>query len=128
MFKTMTGVLNTKSNPTPEEIKEISSFIFAKWLAGSPQTLQTANLINQYPDIPIETQYELVKRLHSGKVKYIKYIKSTNPKITKEDEYIARELRINVNKVSEYKEFMSEEEINRIIETYKDLESKGVQF
>lgn len=123
----MTGVLNKNSNPSEEEINQIPPYIFAKWLSGSPQTISTANLLNLYTDIPINTQYDLVHHMYAGKTRYIKYIKSPKNDI-KDHEYIARELRIALDDVPEYLKFMSQEQYNEIIKKYKELEEQGIQI
>ena len=119
MFKTMTGVLDSKKNPTDDEIKKISSFIFCRWLSGNPYTIIAANQINYYYDIPIENQYNMIKSAFAGKVKYIPYPKAEKEENIKAIEYLVEYFKISFEKAREYLELISKEELNSIIEMYE---------
>jgi len=124
MFKTMTGVLDLKKNPTPEEIKKIPSFIFCRWLSGNPAAIQAANMINLYYDIPIENQYQMIKSAFGGKIKYIPYPKSESNKELKQTEYVAQHFKINLEKAKEYIELINEDELKEIVDMYTTAELK----
>lgn len=124
MFKTITSSLDLKKNPTLEEIQKISSFVFCRWLSGSPHTISAANAINVYTDIPIENQYKMIKSAFAGKIKYIPYPKSITEDKLKKIKYIAEHFNINEDKANEYLEYMSVDEINKIITMYSDYELK----
>ena len=124
MFKTMTGSLNPKSKPTDEEIQKIPSYVFCRWLSGNPVALQAANMINFYPDIPIENQYQMVKTAFAGKIKYIPYPKSEKEHDQKQVEYLAKHFKISMEKAKEYLKFISEEELNEIVTMYQEFESR----
>lgn len=125
MFKTMTGVLDPKTNPTDEEINKIPSYIFCRWLSGNPHTIQAANLINAYDKIPIENQYKMIKTAFSGKVKFIPYPKNTKEDTLKKVEYLSSYFKISFEKAKEYLEFISKEELDMIVAMYEDV--KNVQ-
>lgn len=120
MFKTMATVLDKVKDPSNEQISKISSFVFTRWLQNNPNTVQVANKINQYYNIPIINQYYMVKYLLPNKRMYIKY-----PKVQKnegkEDEILAQYLNIGLSTVEEYKQFMTADEIKTIIEDYERL-------
>lgn len=125
MFKTMTGVMDPKKNPSEEEINKIPSYIFCRWLSGSAHCIQAANMINVYHNIPMVNQYKMIKAAFGGRVKYIPYPKNNDEKILKQQEYVARHFNINADLAKEYIEFMDEKELNNIIEMYEEAELKG---
>lgn len=117
MFPTMWSSLDKNKTPTKEDFKKIQSFMFCKWLAGDSRTLQTANIINQYYDIPIENQYYLVKNQFAGKIRNIKYIKSE--KDDTDTSILERHYKISSEKAREYLNFISQEELEYLKELYK---------
>jgi hypothetical protein len=125
MFKTLTGAIDPKKNPSLDEIQKIPSFIFCKWLSGNPMTINAANGINMYDDIPIENQYWMVKYAFAGKIKYIPYPKNVSEKQLKEVEFISRHFNISEEKAHEYRDLLSAEEKHEIVQMYTELELKG---
>lgn len=101
MFKIMTGVLKGY-NPSESELKEISPFIWSKWLSGNPNTIMAANLFNRYKDIPMNAQYEFVQRTYSGKVKYISYPKNKTDEKSVEIESLMKYYNIRREVALEY--------------------------
>lgn len=124
MFKTLTGAIDPKKNPTNEEIQKIPSYIFCRWLSGNPHTISAANAINLYDDIPIENQYWMVKHAFAGKVKFIPYPKNVTEQSLKKIEYISKHFKINEEKAQEYIEFMDVNELQGIIDMYTEMELK----
>lgn len=120
MFKTMTGVLDLKKNPSDEEIKKIQSFIFCRWLSGNQFTIQAANMINQYACIPIENQYKMIKTAFGGKIKFIPYPKSLKGDDSKNIEYLSKYFKISIREAKMYLEFISKEEMKKIINLYNN--------
>lgn len=121
MFPTMWSSLDKNKTPTSEDLKKIQSFVFCKWLAGDSRTIETANTINQYCDIPIENQYYLVKNKFAGKIRNIKYIKSE-----KDDSNAAmlsileKHFKISTEKAKEYLTFISDSELNYLKDLYAE--------
>lgn len=124
MFKTMTGVLNPKLNPSPEEIQKIPSYIFCRWMAGNPHTIIAANMINLFDKIPIENQYLMVKNAFAGKIKYIPYIKDTSEKELKQVQYVSEHFKINNELAREYINLMDKNELNDLVQMYTEHELK----
>lgn len=124
MFKTLTSSLDLKKNPTEEEIKKIPSFIFTRWLSGSPHAISAANAINLYTDIPIENQYYMVKYAFGGKIKYIPYPKNETVDKLKKVQFIADYFKINEEKATEYLDIISKEELKKIVDMYTEYELK----
>lgn len=124
MFKTLTSALDPKKNPTEEEIKKIPSFIFTRWLSGSPHAISAANAINLYNDIPIENQYYMIKYAFGGKIKYIPYPKNITEDKLKKVEFIADHFKISEEKANEYMDLISKEELKSIIDMYTEYELK----
>ena len=120
----MTGVLDKKKNPTSEEIQKIPSYIFLKWLAGSPLTILAGNQINFYDKIPIENQYRMIKNVFAGKIKYIPYPKKAQLNTQKKIGYLCEHFKISTEKAQEYLEFISKEELKEIVDMYSEAEMK----
>lgn len=124
MFKTLTSALDPKKQPTQEEIQKIPSFIFTRWLSGSPHAIGAANAINLYADIPIENQYYMIKNAFAGKIKYIPYPKNITEDKLKKVQFIADYFKISEEKAQEYLEFISEKELKQIVDIYTEYELK----
>lgn len=124
MFKTLTSALDPKKTPTVEEIQKIPSYIFCRWLSGSPHAIIAANAINLYTDIPIENQYYMVKRAFGGKIKYIPYPKSETVDKFKKAEFVALHFNISEEKAKEYMDLISKEELKSIVDMYTEYELK----
>jgi len=122
MFKTMTGVLDPKKNPKPEDIKKIPSYIFCRWLSGNPFAIQAANQINLYSDIPIDNQYQMIKSAFGGKIKYIPYPKKESQNTLKQTEFLAKHYNISLEKAQECLEFIDPKELKEIVEMYTEME------
>lgn len=121
MFPTMWSSLDKNKNPGEEGLKKIQSFMFCKWLAGDPRTIGTANLINQYSDIPIENQYYLVKNQFAGKIRNIKYVKSDKDDLSADISMLSTlstHYKISTEKAKDYLQFISVEELKYLKELY----------
>lgn len=119
MFKTMTSVLDPKSKVTDDEIKKIPPFLFCRWLSGNPYTIGAANQINVLYNIPIENQYEMIKSVFAGNIKYIPYPKNESINNPIEVQYISDYFKISEEKAKEYLEFISDEELQTIVKMYE---------
>ena len=120
MFNTMKKVLNKPGYKMPrdEEIEKISEFVFCRWLSGNPITIQAANQLNLYYDIPIKNQFHLVNKAFGGKIRFIPYpknVKEDDPKIL---ETLAKHFKINTELAKDYLNYISEEELQRIQNLY----------
>lgn len=124
MFKTLTSALEPKKTPTLEEIQKIPSFIFCKWLSGSPHAISAANAINLYSDIPIENQYYMVKNAFAGKIKFIPYPKNVTEDKLKKVQFVALHFNISEEKAQEYMDLISKEELKSIVDMYTEHELK----
>jgi hypothetical protein len=122
MFKTLTSALDPKKHPTIEEIQKVPSYIFCRWLSGSPHAIQAANAINMYSDIPIENQYYMVKNAFGGKIKYIPYPKNVSEDKLKKTQFVADYFKISDEKAQEYLDLLSTEELNKIVGMYTEQE------
>lgn len=124
MFKTLTSALDPKKTPTIEEIQKIPSFIFTRWLSGSPHAISAANAINLYSDIPIENQYYMVKNAFGGKIKFIPYPKNVTEDKLKKVQFISLHFNISEEKAQEYMDLISKEELKYIVDMYTENELK----
>jgi len=118
MFPTMWSSLDKNKTPSKEDINKIQSFMFCKWLAGDHRTINTANTINQYYNIPVENQYYLVKNQFAGKIRNIKYVKNEKELDNTDIELISKHFNINSVKAKEYFCFISQEELQYLRELY----------
>ena len=105
--------------PSDEDLKTIPPFIFCRYLGSNPYCLTIANFLNQYYNIPIELQYKAVKPLVKGKLKYIRYI-STAKTNDKTIENIMKYYKISYSKAKEYLDFISEQELEKINNIYRE--------
>ena len=118
MFPTMFSSLDKNKTPSNQEIEKIQSFIFCKWLAGSPSTIFTANDINRYFNIPMVNQYFLVKYSLAGKARNVRYVKSD--KLDSADiNLLSKHFRITKQKALEYLKFIKQDELNHIRKLYE---------
>jgi hypothetical protein len=125
MFKTMTGCINPKSNPTDDEISKIAPFIFCRWLSGNPHAIKAANQINFYYNIPIINQYNMIKSAFAGKIKYIPYPKTTSIEKIKQTEYLVNYFKISEEKAREYMNLIDPSELKYITEMYESQTGKS---
>jgi predicted SnoaL-like aldol condensation-catalyzing enzyme len=120
----MVSVLDKKKNPSDAEIQKIPSYIFCRWLSGSPYTVLAANQINCYDKIPIENQYSMIKSVFAGKLEFIPYPKNVSEEVIKKIGYLSDFFKISEEKAKEYLEFISNEELDTIVEMYETYEIK----
>ena len=119
MFPTMWSSLDKNKTPSKEDLKKIQSFVYCKWLAGDHRTINTANIINQYSDIPIENQYYLVKNQFAGKIRNIKYVKSEKDDADENTiSILCKHYKISTEKAKDYLNFISSEELRYLKELY----------
>jgi len=119
-FNDMFKVFDTKyvSN---DEINKIPSFMFLKWLSNHPGTVLAANSINRYyNEIPMVNQFYMIRNGFKGKKVFIKFLKQDKNK----DNtllLIQKYYKLDTIKAQEYYSLMSENEINELVEMYKDI-------
>lgn len=118
MFNTMFSALDKNKTPSNVEIEKIQSFIFCKWLSGSPSTIFKANEINMYYNIPIINQYFLIKHSFAGKVRNVRYVK-TDKYDSRDIDLMMKHFKISKLKALEYLKIIDKNELNSIRELYK---------
>lgn len=123
IFKTM-GTTLKGDHATEQEIKEIPSYIFCRWLSGNPNTVTIANIFNYFDKIPIENQYEAVRTIFHGKIRYIPYPKSESDDTQKNLEYIQKYFNVNTERAKEYLEVISKDELAKIVRAYQIMENR----
>lgn len=120
MFPTMWSSLDANKKPTQEELKKIQPFMFCKWLAGDSRTLQSANLLNYYYNIPVESQFLFIQKQFAGKIRNIKYIKSEKDNLNTNDiDIICKFYKVSEEKSKMYLEFISESELKYLRDLYE---------
>lgn len=123
IFKTITSSLKNEE-PTENEINEIPSYIFCRWLSGSYYFLQLANIFNRFSSIPIVNQFYTIKNYNKytlkQKVKYIPYPKQASEKEEKDLQYISKYYKCSLERAKEYLEFISDSELNRLRNAYSE--------
>lgn len=120
MFKTMMRALNKPNHNSPslEDIQKISPYIFCRWLSGNQYTIQAANQLNLYYEIPIENQFHIINKAFGGKIKFIKYPKNDKIDNSKDIELLSEYFKINMDLAREYLELISIEELENIRAIY----------
>lgn len=108
-----------KKGPLPDEsdLLKIPSYMFCRYLGGHPLTILAANEINKYyKEIPIITQYKMIKSTFAGKNIYPIMLK----KAPAEDslDSLCTHFKISREKAKEYRTFLSDDEFNRINDMY----------
>jgi len=120
MFKTLTSAIDKNKTPSEDEINKISSYIFCKWLSGSPHAIQAANMINCYhAKIPMVNQYFMIKSAFGGKIKYIPYPKNVSVSDNKKVEYLVDYFKISESKGREYLQLIDKKELKSIVNMYE---------
>lgn len=114
----MKRCLDTKQPPSDSELQKIPPFIFCRWLSGSPMTVLASNQLNLYYNMPIQNQFNLIRSAFGGKVKFIPYPKNIKEDSDKELIFLAKHYKISLPMAKEYKELMSKDEYNEIIQMY----------
>jgi hypothetical protein len=125
MFKAMATVL-TNIKAQENEMKKISPFIFRKWLGNHTGTIQAANFLNIYNNIPFELQYDFIQQSIKGRISYIPYIgkkKQDNSQVA-QIEKVAKHYNISYKKAEEYLEFLTKEDIKEINRIFDIKENK----
>lgn len=120
MFQVFNKILKSREPLTEDESKKVNSWMFCKFLASDPRTIQVANVYNLYSFIPLNTQIQTFRDFNANRIQFIKYI----PSKTYTDENIktiARHFNVSYSNASEYMEFLSSKEIASILQTQKDL-------
>jgi len=120
MFKTMTSCLNKRNHPTDENIEKVSSYVFCRWLSGSPYTIQAANQINKFSDIPMVNQFYMIRNVFAGKLGYIPYPKNNKSIEPTQVGYVAEHYKISTVKAMEYIELMDPKELQDITDMYSE--------
>jgi len=111
--------------PEENEIKSIPPYILAKYLSGDPRTLAFALLYNNYSKIPIECQFKAVRNSLYNKVKFIRFPKNDKIDDPKEIEYIAKYFKVNLERAREYRQLISQTELNDIINSFEKLNARN---
>lgn len=121
IFKTFQNCINGLDS-SYTEIKEIPTYVFCKYLASNYKTIQIANFLNYYYKLPNEIQYKFVQKTLNGKLKFIKFIKPENLKISDDEEILMKHFKINKKVASEYLKEIDPTELNRLRLLYKRKE------
>ncbi len=124
----MTSILK-EANPSKEELQNINTFFFTRWLSNNRYTMPIAFELNLHYNIPPEVQYlfanDYVELTNMRKkVKFIGQQKEKmHPDLQKLLDNISRRYNINENSAYDYLKLMDEDER---IKTYNMYE-EGVQ-
>jgi hypothetical protein len=117
-WNVMSSAFKKDFYPTEEEIKDISSFVFCRFLSNHPFGALIVNFINVYPEVPIENQYQLV-RYSMPKIQYLKYPSTKKIAKTEELENVMEYYNCSEKTALEYLELMSDEEKERIMKKFE---------
>lgn len=124
MYKTMNSCLDKNARPLDSEIEKIPSFLFCRYLSGSPNLILAANTFNLYNKIPIISQWKAIQGNFAGKgIRYPKYPKIPSESVDIESlvKSLQKKYQINRDLAFDYSEFLDDDEKIQIIEKYKDF-------
>lgn len=116
----MTASLNGPKQKLPkaEDIEKIPSYVFCRWLSGNIYTINAANQINIYSDIPIQNQFHIINKAFGGKIKFIPYPKAHKEETTKSIDVLVKHFKINKELAREYLDVIDENELKQLMEIY----------
>lgn len=120
VFKIITSCLNNYQ-PSDDEINQIPSFLFCRWLSGNKITVFAGNEINKYYNIPVECQYKMVKKAFNGKIRFIQFPKAIKEDTSKDIEIIQKHFNLSYEKANEYLSFISKEELSNLKRIYNNV-------
>ena len=122
MFKILTGCLDKSKNFSEAEINSVSPYLFCRWLSGNQYTILASNELNKYyNEIPFLNQFMMIRKTFGGKIKFIPFPKTLKDEESNEIKCLEKYFKISYNKAKEYLELISEEELRRIVEMYKEI-------
>ena len=122
MFKILTGCLDKSKKFSEEEINSVSPYLFCRWLSGNQYTILASNELNKYyNEIPFLNQFMMIRKTFGGKIKFIPFPKTLKDEESNEIKCLEKYFKISYNKAKEYLELISEEELRRIVEMYKEI-------
>ena len=101
MFKIIAKCLDLKKPISEEEINSVSPYLFCRWLSGN--------------------QFMMIRKTFGGKIKFIPFPKTLKDEESNEIKCLEKYFKISYNKAKEYLELISEEELRRIVEMYKEI-------
>ena len=108
-----------------QDIAGIPPFLFCRFLSGSSQMLQAVNILNRYNNIPIQNQYQFIRSLFHGKVRYVKYPKGEKEENPEYIDYLMDYFKISRERAREYLGMIEKDELDHIVKIYKVMESHG---
>lgn len=94
-----------------EDINNMNTWLFARWLSGDPRVVHIANSLNAYYNMPALAQYELARGLLHDKIKFIRFPKISKQKNMELADIIIERYRCSPALVPEILSLMSEEEV-----------------
>lgn len=122
-YNIMTSILK-ETNPTKEELQNINTFFFARWLSNNRYTMPISSVLNTYYNIPPEVQYRFANDYVEltnmrKKVKFIGLQKEkVHPDMQKLLDNIKRRYKVNEVQAVEYFNLMDENERNKMYSLY----------
>ena len=122
MFKIIAKCLDLKKPISEEEINSVSPYLFCRWLSGNQYTILASNELNKYyNEIPFLNQFMMIRKTFGNKIKFIPFPKTLKDEESNEIKCLEKYFKISYNKAKEYLELISEEELRRIVEMYKEV-------
>jgi hypothetical protein len=118
-FAIMSSAVKKDFIPSPEELKNINSFMMCRWISNHPAGVQVANMLNNATDIPIDAQYWFVRStMHN--IRYIAYQKKSSD-IDKDLEVLSNHYQCNIALAKQYYKILPKEELNKILTKYNHV-------
>jgi len=124
-WQTMTSLLNNKE-PTKEEKEKINSFLLLRWLSNDPNTVQMANYVNRFYNMPPLMQYQFCDDYLelSGIKNRVKFIYYQKEKIDKDYQTyidsIQKKYNLNTQQAENYYKILPKTDLEKIKTTYEN--------
>lgn len=122
-YTIMTSILK-ETNPTKEELQNINTFFFARWLSNNRFTMPISSVLNLFYNIPPDVQYRFANDYAEltnmrKKVKFIGFQKEkVHPDMQKLLDNIKRMYKVNEVQAQEYFNLMDDTERDRMYNLY----------
>ena len=122
----MSSVFKTNIHPTPEEVKGINSFFFARYLSNNVNTLPIAVLLNRWYNLPVPMQYRFAKDYSDlvGMAHKVKFISTARDKLTPDMiqliDNTKKRYKVNQDTAIDYLKQMNADQRKEIFEMYQE--------
>jgi hypothetical protein len=110
-----------KDDPSCE--KEYNAFIVNRAFSYFPDTIEHAQNMNMYPNLPSRLQYDYMRKAIKPRNRFTKWAKKTS---TDDVDFLKKHFSINQNRAEEARRLITDEQMKMIRERYDNDQPKRV--